>query len=800
MKAILVTLISLFILCSLVSRAQQATQTVKGTVLDAQSEVPLIGVSVEVLDLAEAKGTVTDVDGRFILEEVPVGRQAIRFSYLGYKSITLPNVWITAGKEVALTVSLEETAFEMDEVVVTAETEKDRTVNDMAAISARTFDLEEVTRFSGGRNDVARLVGNFAGVAVADDSRNDIVIRGNSPTGVLWRLEGVPIPNPNHFSTLGTTGGPVSAINPNLLRTSDFLTSAFPAEYGNALAGVFDIGFRSGNKDRYEFTAQLAAFSGLEAMAEGPISKKNRSSFLVSYRHSFVELAEAAGIPVGTNATPNYKDLSFKLDLGQSKAGQFSIFGIGALSDIDFLGEETDETDLFADPNSDSFTGSKLGIIGLRHNIIVGDDAYIRTVISYSAAETTFDQDKLLDTLTGRKLRVTESNDLTQTYAVSSYFNKKFSPRFTLRTGVVGQYMQLDTRVRDRNNRPDLDDDGLPDWVTVRDFDGGLGLYQVFAQGQYKLSENWTVNGGLHAQYLDLNNSTALEPRLTVNWEFRKGQTLSLGYGLHQQMQPLPVYFFEEQVGENEFRRTNEDLDFTSSNHFVLGYDARIGVDWRVKVETYYQAINNVPVEMFPSSFSMLNAGADFVFPEVGSLVNEGTGRNLGLELTLEKFFNRGYYGLLTVSLFDSKYEGSDGIERNTAFNNGYVLNFLAGKEFRIGKSKRNAFTIDTKVTWAGGRYYTPIDLEASQRAGEQVLIEEEAFSLRQDPYFRWDLKFGFQLNSKKKRLSQQFFIDLQNLTNRNNIFVQRFNETTGEINNVYQNGFFPDLLYRIQF
>ncbi|HQU59282.1 MAG TPA: TonB-dependent receptor, partial [Saprospiraceae bacterium] len=693
---------------------------------------------------------------------------------------------------------LEETVVQMDEVVVSGKVEKGKTNNDMATISARSFNLEEVTRFSGGRNDVARLAGNFAGVSTADDSRNDIVIRGNAPTGVLWRLEGIPIPNPNHFATLGTTGGPVSALNPNLLSTSDFLTSAFPAEYGNALAGVFDIGFRSGNRDNYEFTMQLAAFSGLEAMAEGPLNNKKNSSFLVSYRHSFVEVADQLGIPIGTNATPNYRDLSFKVDFGNSKAGKFSLFGIGATSNIDFLGNEIDETDLFANPNEDAYADSRFGVVGLRHNIIVGEGAYIRTVISASTAQSDFQQDNIASD--GGKLRVTDVKDVTNTYSISSFYNKKYSARFTLRTGLLAQYFNLNTKVDDRDNRPDLDGDGEPDWATVRDFDGGMALLQPFAQGQYRINGQWAIHAGLHGQYLDFNETFALEPRLAVNWNFRPNQTLSLGYGLHQQMQPLPVFFFEEEIAPGVYERTNKELGFTRSNQFVLGYDWRVSQDWRAKAEAYYQAIDKAPVESFPSSFSLLNAGADFVFPEAGSLANEGTGANYGLELTVEKFFSKGYYGLLTASVFDSKYEGSDGIERNTAFNNGYVVNLLAGKEFKIGKDKRNALTFDMKATRAGGRYYTPVDLEASKIAGQEVLQDDLAFSERHDPYFRLDVKFGFQLNSKHRRLSQQFFIDLQNVTNHDNIFARRYNEVANEVNNVYQSGFFPDLLYRVQF
>lgn len=792
------TLVFVLFLSSFFTIAAQEGQTVKGAVVDQQSELPIIGATIELLTVDPVMGTVTDLDGYFSIENVPVGRHQLRISYLGYSSVTIPNVLVTSGKQVDLNIGLEESVVQMDEVVVTSKVEKGKAQNEMATISARSFNLEEVTRFSGGRNDVARLAGSFAGVAVADDSRNDIVIRGNSPTGVLWRLNGIPIPNPNHFSTLGTTGGPVSALNPNLLKTSDFLTSAFPAEYGNALAGVFDIGFRSGNKDEHEFTMQLAAFSGLEAMAEGPLTKDKNSSFLVSYRHSFVELADATGIPVGTNATPNYRDLSFNVDFAKTKAGKFSIFGIAATSDIDFLGDEIDEDDLFASPNEDAYVKSRLGIVGLKHNIIVGDGAYIRTVVSASTSRNNYDQDNLNSD--GDKLRVIEVEDITDTYALSSYFNKKFNAQFTLRAGIMAQHFQLDTQVDDRDDLPDTNGDGEPDWVTLRDFEGGMNLVQAFAQGVYRFTDEWSLQLGLHGQYLDINDTYAVEPRVALNWQVHSQHRLSLGYGLHHQMQPLPVFFFTEEVSPGVYERTNEGLDFTRSHHFVLGHDWRMNESWRTKLEVYYQDVSNVPVETHPSSFSLLNAGADFVFPELGSLVNEGTGINYGTELTIEKFFSKGYYGLLTASVFDSRYEGSDGIERNTAFNNGYVVNVLAGKEFKIGKDKRNAITFDMKATRAGGRYYTPVNLEASQFAGVEVLREDLAYSERHDPYFRLDVKFGYQLNSKKRRMSQQFFIDLQNVTNNENIFVRRYNEQTNEVNDVYQSGFFPDILYRIQF
>lgn len=787
-----------FLLAALALTAQ--TQTIRGIVIDRQSEMPLIGAAIELVNGTEIKGAVTDPDGSFSLPGVPVGRQELRVSYLGYQPATLSNVLVTAGKEVIIEVKLEEALVSLNEVVVKGSVDKDRAVNDLATISARQFNTEEVMRYSGGRNDVGRLVANFAGVAASNDARNDIIIRGNSPTGVLWRMEGIPIPNPNHFSTLGTTGGPVSALNPNMIATSDFLTGAFPAEYGNALAGVFDINMRRGNRERNEFMFQMGAFSGLEALAEGPLNKSKGGSFVAAYRHSFVELANAAGLNVGTTALPRYKDLSFNVDFGQGKAGRFSFFGIGGNSSIDFLGAEIDTTDLFANPNQNAYNTSRFGVAGIKHNIMLNNRAFIRTVLSASHTGVTFRAEDLEMEDENGALPLTDVKDNLNTLRLSSFYNDKINSRFTLRTGILLQQQYLDTRVDTREGQPDLNGDGLRDWVNQRDFNGGFFQGEAFAQTQYRLSDALTLNAGLRGLYFSQNDDAALEPRLALNYQLSAKSRLNLGYGMHHQTQPLPVFFFRERQSDGSSVPTNDNLGFTRNQHLILGYDFTPASDWRIKAETYYQWISNAPVELAASSFSLLNAGADFVFPERGSLVNEGTGTNLGLELTAEKFFSKGYYGLLTVSVFDSKYKGSDGVERNTAFNGRYVLNFLAGKEFRLDPAGRRVVTFDTKLTRAGGRPYTPVNLEASREAGREIQFEDRAFSLRLDDYFRWDVKIGFRANSAKRKLSQTFFLDFQNVTNNENIFAMRYNQVRNTVGRINQIGFFPDVLYRVEF
>lgn len=777
------------------------SSTLRGVVLDQQSETPLIGVTIQSIGIDPAFGAITDVDGGFVIKNAPVGRIVLRVTYPGYEQQTIPNILVTAGKEVQLNLRLQESFTTIGEVVITAKTDKDKPMNELATISARQFNTEEVSRYSGGRNDVAKLVANFAGVAANNDSRNDIIIRGNSPTGVLWRIEGIPVPNPNHFSTLGTTGGPVSALNPNLIANSDFLTGAFPAEYGNALAGVFDINFRTGNKERFEFMGQMGAFTGMEAMVEGPFNRKKDGSFVVAFRNSFVELAQIAGLNVGTAAVPAYRDVAFNVDFGKSKAGRFSMFGIAAQSDIAFIAADLDTTDLWAERDENAYSNSRFGVLGLRHNILVNEHSYVRTVLSGS-----FTGGKYTEEFTNLQegadfLQKTEVKDDLAAFRLSSFYNNKINARFSLRTGIMLQEQNLKTLVRSRENIPDFDGDGLPDWYTSRDFDGNFLLTEGYIQTQYRITQGITLNTGIHTQYFDKTEDIVVEPRAAVNFQVSRSSKINIGYGLHHQTQPLPVFLFRERQPDGTVSSpTNNNLGFTRNQHFVVGYDYKPFPNWRFKAEAYYQLLSNVPVDGYASAFSMLNTGADFVFPEKGSLKNDGTGYNRGLELTAEKFFSKGYYGMVTVSLYESKYKGSDEILRSTAFDGQYVFNALAGKEFKIGSSGRRFITLDSKFTAAGGRPYTPVNLEASQLAGKEILYEDRAFSERLDNYFRWDVKMGFRINSAKRKFSQTFFLDLQNVTNHENLFAMRYNVDRGQVGRINQIGFFPDVMYRVEF
>jgi hypothetical protein len=777
----------------------QTTQTIRGRIVDEVSKTALIGVNVVVVSVPDVTlGSSTDAAGEYVIKGVPVGRQTIRISYIGYEEQTIPNLVVTAGKEVILNLNLTEQVSQLNEVVVVANTREDKTAtnNDLAVVSARSFNLDDTKRYAGALGDPSRMAANFAGVVGGDDSRNDIVVRGNSPSGMLWQLEGLNIPNPNHFGSLISTGGPVSMLNNNNLDKSDFMTSAFPAQYGNAVAGVFDIRLRDGNNQKSEFLGQIG-FNGFELGAEGPLSKNSKASYIANYRYSTLGVFEALGIEFGTGSNiPLYQDLNFKVSLPTSKGGKFSVFGMGGISSIDLLGSETDLTgpnsDLYGNENSDSYPRYKTGILGVSYEGNFSPRTYFKITGGLSATAEEFTGDSLVRNSSlevVNRYRRAEGQFNTQKTSLVFYTRTKLNPKNSITSGFYADATNLDLFNRDLYANLGRD--------TVRvNINENVALYQVYSTWRHRFNNQLSMNAGLHGQYYSLNEQFVLQPRFSIQYQINGNQSISAGYGLNNQTQSVFTSFVQTQVG-NSIRFSNRDLGFTSSQHYVLTYDWNILDNLRLKAETYYQRLSNVPVERTPSSYSAINTGASFAPDDRANLVNEGTGRNYGVEFTLERFFSKGFYFLITNSLFNSKYKGSDGIERNTAYNTRFVLNVLAGKEWKIG-SNGKFLSLNIRSTTIGGKYLTPIDFAASQQFGNAVFVESQAFSEKQPSYFRTDFRITYKKEYRNSTL--EFALDLQNITGNQNVFSQSYNARTNSIVTQYQQGFFPVPFVRYTF
>ncbi|MEN8203516.1 MAG: TonB-dependent receptor [Bacteroidota bacterium] len=785
-------------------QAQEISQTVRGSVLDLETNYPLLAATLALYrDSVLEKATISDPDGNFRLESIPVGRYTLICSYVGYSQTVIPDVLVNSVKEVVIPVRMEESPLELEEIRISASEHKGTALNKLAYVSARTFSVEESERYAGSRADPARMAANYAGVQGNDDSNNDLVIRGNSPLGVLWRLEGVNIPNPNHFGVTGSTGGPVTILNNKVLSLSDFMTGAFPAEYGNSIAGVFDLRMRNGNNEHHEFSGQIG-FLGTELLAEGPLNREKRSSYLASYRYSTMDIFHALGINIGTDAVPRYQDASVKLNFPLKKQGNLSLFGMGGLSRVDILASEQlepDSTGIYGEQAMDEHFRTGMGVLGINYTKAFRHNAFLKVTVSASREHQSNHLDKVyrhladgLYEIDSMRMSFIAYHSDQNKYSVSCLWNKKLNKQHVLKTGIINDIYKFDME-------DSIYNESQFKYITRLDHKGLSLLTQPFIQWKYRSSEKITYTAGIHGQVLLLgeNTSVSLEPRVGIRYQAARRHSFGFGTGLHSQMLPTYIYFAGQRDAEGEFREANTGLGFIKSYQNVLSWDFYMNSNLRLRLETYYQYLYNIPVEYTASSYSVLDEGHDMIrfFPD--SLTNKGKARNLGLELTMEKFFSKSYFLLLTASLYDASRTGSDEKYYNSVFNGGYILNALGAKEFQWGINRKSTFSVGGKLSLAGGKRYTPIDLDASDEAGEAVYTDSLRNSLQFANYFRADIKLSYRVNAVKA--THEFGLDIVNVTGRKNVLKQTYiSGDTSPVREVYQLGLLPLFYYRIDF
>lgn len=760
----------------------QTTATVRGEVLDAGSGTPLPGANIVLTNSTPLLGTTTDEDGRFILNRIPLGRQSFTISYLGYTTKTVDDVLVTSGREQFLTVRLIEEVIFGDGVQITAETPSDVPLNAMAVVSAAQFTTEKARRFAGGLDDPARMVSAYAGVASSSGVENNaIVVRGNAPKGVQWRLEGVEIPNPSHFAGLNVQGGgAVTLFSAYVLDDGDFLTGAFPAEYGNVLAGVFDMSFRSGNSDKREHALQFGLL-GVEGASEGPFIKGGRGTYLFNYRYSTLGLLMPI-LPTEDLAT--YQDLSFKLDFPTRNIGRFEIWGLGGL-DRQRASATEDSTDWEYEvwDREDSELNLANGSAGLSHTLLTGSLGYLETTLAASSNRTKLSQRRLDDDLVLRDDVDIDNADNRLTGKV--VYNAQPSSRFGLRMGVsykVLHYrMNLSSRVGPGNEGPVQE---------IVDDINSAGIADGFAQASWHVSPSVTFGGGLHLINFSVNGQSIVEPRASLLYRLTRNTDLSLGYGRHSQIEDLRIYLTE--TPDNLNPKANKDLRLAQADHVVAGLSQRVNQKTRVRLEAFYQNLSSVPV-IPDSSFSMINFEQDFSFQE--ALVNEGKGRNYGTDFTLERSLADGYYYLVTGSLFRSEFRNPGMAWTPTLFDRRYLLSVLAGKEWVFNNG--NVFGFSGRSTVMGGQRQSPVDQNASRLAEEVVFDESTPYTDKQRPYIGVDLTLTWQRNHR--RFSEAIALQVKNAFLAKDRYFD-YNYKSNSVEEIREGFPLPVLSYRIEF
>jgi hypothetical protein len=790
MKMKVLLLHALFLCIYFSTIAQPLKQIIRGNVQDKFTKKAIFNANIAIKENTDIIA-LTNKDGEFSIQ-VPLGRYTIICNHINYQIFVANNVIVNSGKEVVLAIEMElNPASAIKGVTVKGNRPKEKTINEMSLISARQFSVDEANRYAGSLGDPARMAQNFAGVATNSDRRNDIIIRGNSPLGVSWRAQDIEIPNPNHFSGVGSTGGAISILNNNNLSNSDFLTGAFAPQYGNALAGVFDLHLKNGNNKKREYMAQFG-FNGLEFGAEGPFSKKSKASYIINARYSTLELFDALKISLGANALAKYRDLTFKIHVPTKKAGTIDFWGLGGFNRSSSFSKNYDSTGRRLNPRPkgfDTYFDNDMFAIGVNHTYNINENTTSKIVIALTRSGNETHVDSLFNNETQKFNwldRIYRDHRLSMLYQINKRWNNHHQTQF----GANITRMQFDI-TDSLYFGPTLG------FLKLLNFNGNTWLNRGFIQHQYRPNNKLTFIAGVHGMHFALNNSKALEPRLAARWQLHKKLWWNTGIGVHNQLQPLTTYFFNRTgIGSIKDSFTNLNLDFIASNHFISGFDYLPLPQYRVKVEAYYQSITNAAVESTPSSYSTLNEGAYYYTIPKAFSINNGVGYNRGIEATIEKFFSNHFYFLTTGSVFTSRYKGSDNIWRRTAFDGSWTLNGLGGYEFLLNQN--NKLSINLKLAALGGRRYTPVDEINSRIAGETRFIEAQAFTLRYPTYFRPDIKISYVMN--RKRASHEWGLNIDNFINFSNIQNIEFDKVRNNVGYSYQNGLFPVIQYKVQF
>lgn len=757
------------------------TQNIRGHVSDVASGEPMVGVCV-VVEGVEGKAAITDADGNFLIADVPVGRHSVSATYIGYEPYLMKELLLSTGKELLLQFSMRECVSEIGEVVVKPCVNKQLPLNDMAQVGARMLSVEEGSRYAGGMSDPARTASMFAGVA-AGGATNGISIHGNSSSMLQWRIEGVEVNNPNHFAEITEAGGGIfTSLNGTVLANSDFMTGAMPAEYGNALSGVFDMKMRAGNNTCFEHALQVGTL-GVDFASEGPLGRKGtKASYLVNYRYSFLEIAKKLHAINMEKETLDYQDLSFKLNFPTLKAGTFSVWFTGLYDNYrNDVPDRSDWETVWDMNDSHSHQASFAG--GLSHTLRFGSACRLRTSIALTGNYTKLGTHDFDDQMNSTP-NMDGCND-SRSFIFDTQLQRKCSAHYTFQAGMNHQHY-------DFNSWMDLVEKVAGPQRRIYESDGTTSLTRFYANNKFSFSNRLSAVAGVNVMYYSLNRQWLVEPRVSLACKLSDMSSVAVAYALNSRKENTETYFVR-----NNGANVNADLGLTRSHHLSLTYSYRLGENALLKIEPYYQRLFDVPVEV-GSTFSIVNNRS---FYQDRALVNEGVGRNYGVDFTLERYLKNGLYGMLTASFFKSEYRDAQGYWHSTRHDRGYIANILGGKEWMVGCERKNVFGLNGRLTLLGGDRYTPIadgvSVDEIISRSDKTVPEDgdNPFTKQLGMNVGYAFSVKYTINSGRK--AHHFILEYLQMRS---FHGQTYDLRTHELKNMYTSLTFPNVAYRLEF
>ena len=793
--------------------SQNETQTIRGMVIDRQTKTPVIGARVELTNFVPPRALYTNEYGRFRFSDIPLGRHRILVKASGYRPLMIADLELRAGAEINLVLNLEEQGKELDrkgsgnsdksETVLVSN--KDFANNEMELTTTRILSTNEANRFAGDRNEISRLIGNYAGVQVRNDHYDHLSLRGNSPAFMQWRLEGLPIAQPSHLGELGSNGGQFNILNPYVLENSDLLLTTPNAEYSGFLSGVFDVRLRKGNNERFQFLGQVSSINGMQFVVEGPFSKKQKASYLISARYT------SRGVSYGRSALeqlmtggqeyllptsfPVAADLLWNFYFPDTKWGNFSFFGLFGLAWQDLDGRQAAATqhDNLLQANKFEEWNSQMGMFGLKHFIHLNESKKTYLKSSLASNYSSFIRDRKHYEQSSPQ-PVFSVNYLQRTLYLKSIINHRQSLAWSYRGGILVKAKLMDLASMFRQEVPNEPRNFT--YTPDKNFITQAVLLQTFGQASYRPNEALNIVGGVSFQYFNLNSTYRIEPRFNLSYRPSSKHIFNLGFGSYGQVLPPQIYAV---LGSNGVGLPNFNLPMAQSDNLNLGYTWAFKQDWRLRIEAYGQIYFDLIIDTINPANNILHFANGMIEGNSRHFSPQGLGQVYGLDLTLEKFFSNNFYLINTLSYTSSQARGIDGNWYLTPFDVGLYGNLLFGREFALGQGN-TLLTFDVKSRFGQGQKVYEVNEAASRRLGYTIYDEQRLLSQTLPWYWRLDLRLGLIFNSRSSKIGHRLYIDVLNVLNRGNRTFPIYDHSREMVINRENFPTYLDLLYQFRF
>ncbi|MFZ9760353.1 MAG: TonB-dependent receptor [Candidatus Kapaibacteriota bacterium] len=727
---------------------ETVTGVLSGTILNGSTQSPIGGATIIVN--GTKIGTRSNAQGKFTLRSIPVGIISIKVSAIGFESRTLSDIAISSGKPSTITALLSESVVRLEETEVEASyfQRSPETIT-----STQLLNSEDVRRAPGVQEDVIRAVALLPGVNVTSAGRNDLIVRGGAPFENLFVVDNIEVPNINHFGSQGSTGGPLSLINIDFVREVSFSAGGFSSRFGDRVSSLTNISLREGNEERFGGEVNFSA-TGFGIIAEGPISDKG--SYFVSARRSYLDLLFKA---LGFSFIPDYWDFQTKISYRLDENNSLSFLTIGALDKVTFNND--DEEDRYSNSRINSPSQDQY-FSGLTWKHLItgsGMNGYALFTLgrTYSAFNTA-QRDSTLATLFNNSSKEGENSLRTDLFL-------QLSPGTEIIVGNIVKYASLldydlflDPRFR-RNL------EGKPTGLSV---DSSFTAFRNATHATLVLnSDAWKATIGMRLDYFDfLVETTYLSPRMTLSYALNPVSTINLSIGRYYQS-PSFIWLMGDPSNQQQLKAIRAD-------QIVLGYELQLAADLKFQIEGYYKWYGNYAARAFRPQAVLAPAGFDDVQNDIPfglePLISSSKGFARGIEAFIQKKMGEiPLYGLMSVTINESRFSGLDGIERAGAFDARVIFNIAAGYRFNEN------WEISAKFRYSTGAPSTPFIEDPNSPQYGQLNFAEYNAGERLPDFHAMDFRLDRRWNFEGFLLIT--YIDIQNLYNRKNANNFRFDQ-----------------------